>query len=121
MNLKLMELRKEAGYKSRQSFENATGIKARQFKAVELQEVKITLEDACTFADILGCSLDELVGRNFDSAGFYDSLERHEAKLIDDYRELNDDGKVMASTMVAGLCSQVSAKNNQVPEDQAIA
>ena len=68
MEIQLKRLRREAGYKSRDAFAAALGdpYNARQIKAWEIGERKLSLEQACVIADFLVCSLDELAGRRFE-------------------------------------------------------
>ena len=62
MDLQLMRLRKEAGYKSRKVIADVLGISERKYKSWETEEVRLTLDDACDIADLLDCTLDELAG-----------------------------------------------------------
>ena len=87
MDLQLMRLRKEAGYKNRSSIASALGISERKYKSWETEEVRLTLEDACDIADLLHCTLDELAGRDFQPAAYSDPRQQalnHSYSLLDE-------------------------------------
>lgn len=63
MENKLQELRKLAGYKSAREFADALGVKRSTLASWESQIRAIPWETACRACDLLGCTLDQLVGR----------------------------------------------------------
>ena len=65
MNLRLMELRKQAGYKNRDAFAERLGVNKFTYKSWETGKAMMSLAQACRCCDVLGCSLDELVGREW--------------------------------------------------------
>lgn len=97
MELKLMQLRKAAGYKSRDAFAAVIGVKPLTYKTWETGERNMNFAQACMVADALGCSLDELAGRP-QYAGSYS--DRRQAVLNDDYAHLSDAGKDAAAGAV---------------------
>lgn len=107
MDLQLMQLRKAAGYKNRSSFAKELGISERKIKAWEVQETRITFEDACMIADFLNCSLDELAGR-FEYVGSYSDDRQRE--LNNNYEALSNEGKDAALGSVRGIRASESAR-----------
>lgn len=55
MELKLMQLRKAAGYKSRDAFAAVIGVKPLTYKTWETGERNMNFAQACMVADALGC------------------------------------------------------------------
>lgn len=92
MKTKLQERRKAAGYRSAKEFAEKMGMSIGTYTDYEQGRRKFTLEKAWEFADVLGCTLDELAGRNFqpDCNG---TLTSEENKLIGLYRDANPQGK----------------------------
>lgn len=100
MNLQLQQLRKAAGYKSREKFAETLGISERKLKAWESQETRITFEDACSIADVLHCSLDELAGRTAYVGSYSDARQM---QMNDDYARLSESKKDAAADTVRGM------------------
>lgn len=92
MDFQLQNLRKKAGYASRESFAEAYGVSERKLKAWERQETKITMEDACLVADFLHCSLDELAGRDWSPGDFADPGK---TAIIGCYDSMNEKGRAL--------------------------
>ena len=63
MDLKLQELRKLAGYRSAREFAAALGVKRATLASWESSNRAMPWEMAIKACDLLGCSLDQLVGR----------------------------------------------------------
>ncbi len=110
MDLQLARLRKDAGYSSRAKFAAAFGVTERQIKAWETGERKLSLERACDVADFLGCSLDELAGRDFlrDTT---DCLPPSDLRLVERYHSLSEGGR---ETVDAVMEVQASLGENEV-------
>lgn len=116
MNLQLMRLRKEAGYKSRKVIADALGISERKYKSWETEEVRLTLDDACDIADLLDCTLDELAGRDFQPTAYSDPRQQalnHSYSLLDERSKGDLAG--IASTFTADP-SRLAAKSGQDSE-----
>lgn len=116
MNLQLMRLRKEAGYKSRKVIADALGISERKYKSWETEEVRLTLDDACDIADLLHCTLDELAGRDFQPAAYSDPRQQalnHSYSLLDE--KSKGDLAGIASTFTADP-SRLAEKSGQDSE-----
>lgn len=91
-DLQLERLRLQAGFKKRKDLADVLeGISDRQIKAWELGQRQLKLSDACAIADVLGCSLDELAGRNFNATPYSDPFQ---AELNQAYEQCNVDGKL---------------------------
>lgn len=121
MNLQLMRLRKEAGYKSRKAIADALGVSERKYKTWETGETRLTLEDACDIADFLKCTLDELAGRDFAPSEYSDPRQQslnHCYGMLDDRSKGELAG--LASTMTADA-SRLAAKSGQDPEAVGLA
>lgn len=103
MEIQLKRLRREAGYKSRDAFAAALGdpYNARQIKAWEIGERKLSLEQACVIADFLECSLDELAGRSFDAQK--PAPDPAHQGLVESYDSLSEEGREVADSVMAGL------------------
>ena len=100
MKLRLKELRKMKGFSSRALFAEELGIPERRVKAWETGESLIQLDDACVVADVLECTLDDLVGRIPPREG---SKDARLSSFYYDYAELSDAGKKAAVAAVHGI------------------
>lgn len=108
MNLQLKRLRKLAGYRTQGDFANAAGIPERRYASWEREEVMMSLEQAYNVTEILGCSLEELVGRDkFSKREFSDERQRD---LNNNFEELTDEGKDAALGSVRGIRASESAR-----------
>ncbi|MBE5023970.1 helix-turn-helix transcriptional regulator [Olsenella sp. DSM 107455] len=65
----LQALRKKAGFRSATAFAEKIGMNAYTYTNYEQGKANFTLEKAWEFADLLGCSLDELAGRQWPPEG----------------------------------------------------
>lgn len=107
MNLQLMKLRKNAGFKNRDDFAAEIGVNPRTYKTWEAGERRFSFEQACMIADALKCSLDELAGRDEYVGTFSD--ERQVA-LNSAYSSLSDEGKDAALGSVRGIKAAEGAR-----------
>lgn len=90
----LQELRRAAGYKSASAFAEGHGISVPTYARYESKPEKIPLASAWQLADALGCSIDEVVGREKpdtsdrrgDFQRFYDGLSPENRSLMDEFR-----------------------------------
>lgn len=113
----LKKQRIAAGYSSYKAFAEVAGMAPARYYGYESGSRGLKVSDACKIADILGITLDELVGRDFrpehESSGF-DALPIEEAKLIMDWRSLDDRGReTVESVMDVQL-----ATGDLVPEEK---
>lgn len=94
MNLKLKELRKAAGYPTAKAYAEHLGIIYQTYHNYESGSHKLSLDLACDICDDLGCTLDELCGREVkDKSGFISRV----------YSAINDEGK-QAMEQFAEMC-----------------
>lgn len=108
MNLQLKRLRKQAGYKTQGDFASVAGIPERRYASWEREEVMMSLEQAYNVTEILGCSLEELVGRDkYNKKEFPDERQRD---LNSNFEELTDEGKDAALGSVRGIRASESAR-----------
>ena len=100
MDLQLMRLRKEAGYKNRDDFAAHIGVNKYTYKSWETGVAMMNLEQACQISNVLGCTLDELAGRTPPAAPVADPrLERIQRA----YREMNETGRDALATNARAL------------------
>lgn len=117
-DLQLERLRVQAGFKKRRDLADALDdISERQIKAWELGQRHLKLADACKIADILGCTLDELAGREFDGPAYSDP---YQAELNEAYEQCVPDGK-LAILMNARGQRELSLKVSERSEPAASA
>lgn len=100
VKLQLMRLRKAAGYRNRDTFAEAIGVKPRTYKTWESGESRMNFEQACMVADFLGVSLDELAGRTEYVGTFSDERQR---RLNEDFAALDDASRDAAVAAVRGM------------------
>lgn len=86
MDLQLMRLRKDAGFKSRKAFADALGdgYSERRIKSWEDGDRMLSLKQACDCADLLDCSLDELAGRDFSPPAHSDPWQAELNRCYED-------------------------------------
>ncbi len=96
MNLLLKQFRKARGA-TQTELADTIGTTMRVMSAWERGETSLPLEDACRIADALGCSVDELCGREIERSyidpeqaalnGYYESMsEAGRATLVESAR-----------------------------------
>lgn len=102
METQLQNLRKRAGYKSAKAFANKIGMNVYTYTNYEQGKANFTLAQAWEFADVLECSLDELAGRKWPPDDLT-SIDPRRRTLIESYDALTDDGKTLASELVASV------------------
>lgn len=104
MKTNLQAMRKKAGYRSARAFAEHIGMNVATYTDYEQGRHSFTLEKAWEFADLLGCSLDELAGRQWPPEGA-SAPEPGEASLVSAYRDLSEEGREVAVNVVAGMRS----------------
>lgn len=102
----LLELRKAAGYRNANDFAEAHGIPSSTYARYESNPDKIPMDRAWQLADILGTTIDAIVGREAPAPGTargevqleYDGLTPEARALMDELREfvLMKDEKIRA-------------------------
>ena len=91
----LLELRKAAGYRNANDFAEAHKIPASTYARYESNPDKIPMDRAWQLADILGTTIDAIVGRKAPAPGTargevqleYDGLTPEARALLDEFRE----------------------------------
>lgn len=120
MNLQLMRLRKEAGYRNRDDFAKALGLNPLTYKGWETGRTRLKLEDACDIADFLQCTLDELAGRDFSPAEYSDPRQ---AELNSCYENMNESGKdtlvSVARSMERDTANRIEKERSERADGQA--
>lgn len=101
MELKLKRLRKLAGFKTQSDMAKALGIPARRYESWEREEAMMSLEQAYMVTEVLGCTLDELVGRE-PSISYSDPMQ---AELNSCYTKMNESGR----TLLAEAAKSIAA------------
>lgn len=92
MKTRLQYFRKRAGYRSAKAFAEHLGMSARTYTNYEQGATKLTLAAAWVFADELGCTLDELAGRDF-SHDQSETLTENEMRIVQAYRAATPQGR----------------------------
>ena len=82
METQLQALRKKAGFKSAKAFAEKIGMNAYTYTNYEQGKANFTLAQAWEFADLLGCSLDELAGRQWPPEGASASVDPMREELV---------------------------------------
>lgn len=103
MNLQIKQIRKRSGL-NQKDVALAIGVPVRTYGSWERGERNINLEDACLIADVLHCTLDELVGRKPPIITPNEN-DRQFERLSYCYSMLNDESK----EQLAGLASTFTA------------
>lgn len=103
MNLQIKQMRKRSGL-NQKDVAAAIGVPVRTYGSWERGERNINLEDACLIADVLRCTLDELVGRKPPIITPNEN-DRQFERLSYCYSMLNDESK----EQLAGLASTFTA------------
>ncbi|EOS50924.1 helix-turn-helix domain-containing protein [Adlercreutzia caecimuris] len=117
MKTQLQRIRKDRGFKSAKAFAEHIGMSKDTYTNYEQGARPITLELAWEFADVLGCTLDELAGRDFKADSYADPRQ---AVMNDDYARLSDAGKDAAAGAVRGIRASEGARAQAAgPEDSA--
>ena len=107
MKTQLQRIRKDRGFKSAKAFAEHIGMSKDTYTNYEQGARPITLELAWEFADVLGCTLDELAGRDFKADSYADPRQ---AVMNEDYAHLSDAGKDAAAGAVRGIRASEGAR-----------
>lgn len=91
MTKNIQDLRREKGYRSAREFADALGISPSSMSRYDNQPDTIPTKVAWAMADALGCSIDEVVGRERVTSGTsplqetYDGLTPETRSLVDEF------------------------------------
>lgn len=97
----LTAARKKAGFRSAREFAESVKMTPSTYMGYENGRRKLTVENACLFADALGISLDALVGRDFES----NFKSPKEQDLIAHYRCCTQARKISLLTTAADMAA----------------
>lgn len=118
MNLQLKRFRSLRGY-SQDEMAQKLGIKKSRYGTWERGERMMSLEQAYNVTEILGCTLDELVGRDHSR----DFADPGQAALNACYENMNEDGKgtlvSVARSLERDTANRIEKNGAELPEDQA--
>lgn len=101
MQTNLQAVRRAAGYRSARAFAEHLGISVNTYTAYEQGRVSLTAERLWEFADALGCTADELLGRT--PPGEPVGVDPRQELLDADFAELSDTGRAAALGAVQGI------------------
>ena len=93
MKTNLQKLRKAAGFKSAKAFAEHVGMNLSTYTQIEQGAIGMSIERAWEFADILGCTLDELAGRQWPPASQASMADPGQEQITRAYDQLNDSGR----------------------------
>ncbi|WP_276869212.1 helix-turn-helix transcriptional regulator [Enorma massiliensis] len=99
MEIHLKELRRRAGL-SQDEIASRLGIKKSRYGTWERGERMLSLKQAYDCALVLGCTIDEIAGLDRERLR---SPDPRRQSMLDSYDALTDDGKTLASEMVASV------------------
>lgn len=105
MKLRLKEIRKARGYKNAKSFSDFVGLQEKTYRNYEQEARTLTIPMACFLCDALGCTLDELAGR--------EKRPPDETELLEIYRNSNPEGQKQLLIYARGI-AQSYPKSNQI-------
>ena len=119
MNTRLKDMRIRAGYKTAQEFADHKGMSVNTYRKYEGGARELSLALAWEFADDLGCTLDELAGREWPvERTWSDDGQR---VLNDSYERLDAGARSRAVDMLVDMASNPAnliAKSGQGVEDE---
>ncbi len=99
MEIHLQEIRKRRKL-SQGDVADALGVKVRTYGSWERGEAMLSLKQAYDCAIVLGCTIDEIAG--LDRERLRSPAPRRQS-MLDSYDALTEDGKTLASEMVASV------------------
>ena len=88
MDLKLKELRKQAGYRNRDDFAEEIGVNKFTYRSWETGAALMNLEQAFMCAEALGCTIDEIAGIDPPEVRYRD---RRQQELNDCWAAMGDE------------------------------
>lgn len=114
LNLQLKRLRKEKGLNQTQMAE-LLGIKVARYRTWEYGTAMMSLEQAYNVTELLGCTLEELVGRKPPELRAVDEGQK---RLDRCYQDMTDEGRRALLASARGLAETYEVKNNQDTGEQ---
>lgn len=95
---RLKRLRREAGFKSARAFAEHAGMSVSAYTSYEQGRSNMNLLVAAKIADLLGCTLDEMAGRDVPLDPI--PLTPDDVALVERYRSLDDRGRESVDSMI---------------------
>lgn len=108
MDTRIKEIRKSRGFKSAAAFAASIGMQEKTHRNFEQGVRNLYLDVACDLCDALGCSLDELVGRDVEKK--FTDAELH---LIECFRACDEDGKLGIEAATNGIAAKFDKNGSQ--------
>lgn len=99
MKVRLMELRKAAGYRNRDEFAAKIGVNKYTYRSWESGAAMMNAEQVWNCCEALGTDPNTLLGWYED----HPSVSREEPAIVESYKMLSDEGKEVATNVVSGL------------------
>ena len=109
MKTQLQFYRRLAGYRSAKAFAESFGINVSTYTQYERGLIDLSAERAWLFADALGCTVDELLGRDTSSAV---PLTGREGRLLAAYRKTSDTGRAALDAVAKVLEDEADGDND---------
>ena len=109
MDTRLKEIRKAKGYKSAKAFAESIGMQEKTYRNYEQGVRNLYLDVACELCTALGCTLDELVGREKTAL----TLTPKETEVVDIMRSVTPQGVEQILVFSRGAASTYP-KNNEL-------
>ena len=120
MELRLMQLRKSAGFSNRDKFADLIGVNRHTYKSWETGTSMMSLEQAYNCAIALGCTLNDLVGMKAPNHPAFS--DPRQEQLNGYYECMNDTGRRLAVDSIKAMSSSIElrmVKEREVADDQA--
>lgn len=106
----MAKFRKAAGYRSRDAFAEKLGVNRYTYRAWESGKAMMNLEQAYNCAVALGCTIDEIAGRENPA------LSAEESQLVDCYRRTDEsDRPILLGTASAMAVAGEAKKESPDP------
>lgn len=118
MNLKMKQIRVGLGL-GQKEVAARLNMPVRRYGSYERGERTLSLDVAYRIADVFGCTLDELAGRDFPAENF--SATSEERGLVDSYRRMDEEDKPGFMSTARALAYAGEAKKEGKGADVALA
>jgi DNA-binding XRE family transcriptional regulator len=115
MGFYMKELRQSAGI-SRKEAAEIIGVSIHTITSWELKKSRPNFEHACAIADLLECTLDELIGRT--PPEFHEYADQRQQDMNEHYESMSEQGKKLASGVVVDLSYKYKDKTDQASSEE---
>lgn len=111
MNIRLMQLRKAAGYSNRDEFAEKIGVNKYTYRSWESGTATMNAEQVWNCAEALGCTPNDILGWNEETRSFDagEELTSDEREMVGNYRESSPEWQkniAMTAKLAAGDSKQ---------------